>query len=62
MCINMQIYAIRMHKNAINICKICTKYAINMQKYAMPHDYASNLKISKKYAKNMQKISKYMPT
>ena len=25
-----------------------------MQKYAMPHDYASNLKISKKYAKNKQ--------
>ena len=46
---NIQIYAIEnMHKIKTN--------AQNMQKYAAPHDYASNVKI----CKNMQEICNYM--
>ena len=54
-CINMHIYAIRkicknmQLKICINMHKICNKYAV-------PHDYASNVKI----CKNMQKKCNYM--
>ena len=53
-----------MHKYAIvkyaqictNMQKICKKYAINMQQYAMP----ANIRPPSEYARNMQKICKNM--
>jgi predicted component of viral defense system (DUF524 family) len=53
----MHKYAVRKYaKICKNMQKICMKYAINMQKYAL-HQISVQLY---KYARNMQKICNYM--